>query len=252
MSSSSRDRMNDSYKNWTHFQCKNKLWKEGIREYFASQKFTRFFFSIRSTYVHISSIWLSVVTAIEYYAVYDEFFSLFLCILWHAVRPLAALTTANRATNKTIHKNTFRSRSYTHLYIYNSTYRVHTRNRCKQKTHGFGFTLYTLRLHISIYCEFIMFSCFGVFSIQFDDNIWTIWHWSKTHFYLNSVVCVFATCIHWPIWRPARWTSLMRKINKMLFMTFCRLPVSQSVYKMCTFFFVIVQIQFRRSIFHLR
>lgn len=41
---------------------------------------------------------------------------------------------------------------------------------------------------IVIYYEFIVFSCFGVFAVQFGD-IWTIWHWrKKTHLSLSQFI----------------------------------------------------------------
>lgn len=190
MSSSSRDRMNDSYKNWTHFQCKNKLWKEGIREYFASQKFTRFFFSIRSTYVHLSSIWLSVVTAIEYYAVYDEFFSLFLCILWHAVRPLAALTTATEQQTKQYIKIHFVP-VHTHIFIYTTAHIEYIRAIVVNKRHMALDLLYIL-----FACTFLFIassSCFHV-SVYFLSNSTTIFELfdiEAKRIFISILLCVF-------------------------------------------------------------
>lgn len=110
---------------------------------------------------------------------------MFLCIVRHAIRPIAVLS-----NKQTVH-NVARSRLY--VCTAHRAFVVNKRRMVLDLLYVLFFAC------IVIYYEFIVFSCFGVFAVQFGD-IWTIWHWrKKTHLCLSQ----FILRIIFIFWRPA-------------------------------------------------
>lgn len=98
---------------------------------------------------------------------------MFLCIVRHAIRPIAVLS-----NKQTVH-NVTRFRLY--VCTAHRAFVVNKRRMVLDLLYVLFFAC------IVIYYEFIVFSCFGVFAVQFGD-IWTIWHWRKKNAFVSILI----------------------------------------------------------------